>query len=180
MSLTLRRHRFTVDELRQLAGAGLFDDRRVELLDGDLIDVTIKPLHAQAVTKLQKRFERTFGDSATIYSQNPLDLGLAHYLPQPDVMLIRPRVYHEHPLAADVLLLVEVADETLQKDESVKKPLYARAGVQDYWIADLNGRVWHVYRQPQGDGYGQHSVYGFDEAFSPLAFPDLSGVWLRD
>jgi Uma2 family endonuclease len=174
----MRRHRFTIDELRQLSSSGLFDDRRVELLDGDLMDVTINPPHAQAVTKLQKPFERAFGDRAVVYSQNPLDLGLEHYLPQPDVMLIEARDYFSHPRAADVLLLVEVADETLQKDRVVKMPLYARAGIREYWIADLNQRTWYVYRQPQGKDYTEAVAYRFEEAFAPAAFPDDLAPWL--
>lgn len=173
MDVTLKRHRFTVDEFQRLSRAGLFDDQRVELLDGDLLDVTINPPHAQAVTRLQKRFER-----ALVYSQNPLDLGLEHYLPQPDVMLIRDRAYREHPSVDDTLLLVEVADDTLQKDQTLKKALYARAGVVEYWIADLSHRIWYVYREPRGDDYALAEVYRFGEAFAPAAFPDVSEVWL--
>lgn len=180
MELTLKRHRFTTEEFKQLSSVGLFEDRRVELLDGDLIDVTINPPHAQAVTQLQKRFERAYGDRALVYSQNPLELGLEHYLPQPDVMLIRDRTYRDHPGPADVLLLVEVADDSLQKDQTVKKSIYARAGIMEYWLADLNQSLWYVYRRPRGDDYLESQRYRFSDAFAPSAFPDKVGVWLDE
>jgi Uma2 family endonuclease len=81
--------------------------------------------------------------------QSPLVLG-ERSAPQPDVVLLRPRAdryYDSHPTAADALLVVEVADTTLMYDLEVKRPLYARAGVAELWVVDINRRELHVLRE---------------------------------
>ena len=184
MATISNRFKFTVEDLYALDNLGLFGDRKVELWDGDIIEMSINPPHANSVTTLINRFAGEFFNRALVTSQNPLDLGEPDKLPQPDVMLLKPIQFVDeagrarHPKPEEVLLLVEVADSSLLDDQTRKLKTYAHHGIQEYWIADLNHQTWWVYREPQNDTYGFSTSYRFDEAFAPLAFPDTSRAWL--
>jgi Uma2 family endonuclease len=92
-------------------------------------------------------------------------------------MLLRPRedfYTTRHPEAADVLLLIEVADSTLQRDRRVKIPLYARVGIREVWLVDLTTPRLEIHREPRADGYGNVRVFARGERVAPEAFPDLS------
>jgi Uma2 family endonuclease len=178
------RFKFTVKDFYALAQLGLFEDHKVELWDGDIVEMSINPPHAKGVTKLSTNFILTFADKALITSQNPLDIGENDKLPQPDLMLLVSGDYVDeagrdrHPKPHEVLLLVEVSDSTLYDDQTRKLKTYALHGITDYWIADLNHQIWFVYREPKGDTYTFKTTYRFGEVFAPLAFPDVAKAWL--
>ena len=149
----VRRHRLTVDDFHRMGEAGIFRaDERVELIDGEVIDMApIGSNHAGTVGLLAKRLERALGDSALVFVQNPLSL-TASSEPQPDIMLLKPRAdfYRSgHPRPEDVLLIVEVADTTL----AYKAPLYARHGIPEAWLVDLENKRLHVFTSPSDTGY---------------------------
>lgn len=169
-------YRFTVEDFERMGRAGVFDeDARVELLDGQIVEMTpIGIPHAGTVKALLRLFSRLVGDRAILSVQDPAVLG-DFSEPQPDVMLLRPREdsYRKaHPEARDVLLLVEVADTTARLDRAVKAPIYARAGIQEYWIVDLQGRRVEVYREPSGDTYRPVEEHR-EGRVSPAAFPEI-------
>jgi Uma2 family endonuclease len=181
----LVRFKFTVKDFYALAELGLFEDHKVELWDGDIVEMRINPPHAGAVTDVHNGFLRTFSDDdALVTSQNPLDIGESDKLPQPDVMLLKPIRYidetgqRRHPKPHEVLLLVEISDSTLLSDQTRKLKTYAKHGIREYWIADLKSQTWFVYRDPQIDDYAFKTTYPFGEAFAPLAFPNVAKVWL--
>lgn len=153
----LQRHRLTVDEYYRMAEAGvLAPDARVELIEGEIVDMpAMKSLHASAVGKLGRLLHMAVGDRALVWCQLPLRLG-ERSEPEPDLMLLKPRsdFYADaHPTAGDVLLLIEVADTTSRYDRQIKVPLYARHGVAEVWIVDLDNGLLHFFRQPSGDDY---------------------------
>jgi len=152
------RHRLTVRDYHRMADAGIFgEDDRIELIDGDLIDMApIGPGHASVVNRLTQAFVLACAGRAIVSIQNPVALDDTSE-PQPDVVISRLRddfYATGHPGPADILLLVEVADSSLRFDRTVKLPLYARAGVGEVWIVSLVHRVVDAYRGPAGDGYG--------------------------
>jgi len=158
MSVRLLRRRFTVDEYHRMAQAGILaEDDRVELIDGEIVEMpAIGSRHAACVDRLTRVFSLRVGDHAVVRVQNPIWLG-SRSEPQPDLALLRPRAdfyASAHPAAADVLLVIEVADVSLEYDRSVKVPLYAAAGIAEAWIVDLAGGVVEVYRRPGPRGYG--------------------------
>jgi Uma2 family endonuclease len=174
----LARHRFTVDDYYRMAQAGILDeDSRVELLDGEIIDMPpFGPDHGGTVNRVARFFFEKLGRAAVIQVQNPVRLSQRSE-PQPDVSLLKPRedlYQRSHAVPQDILLLVEVADTTLERDRRGKLPLYARAGVAEVWLLDVPGRNITIYRQPAGDAYAQTTRHAGDERFSPLAFPALS------
>lgn len=167
-----------------MAQAGiLVEDDRVELIDGDLIDMApIGSRHAGTVSRLTRLFGAAVGADAILSVQNPVQLD-RYSQPQPDIALLRPRAdfYAEsHPQAADVLLIVEVAEASLDYDRDVKVPLYARHGVPEVWLLDVAGRSLTVYRAPGPDGYGEQRRIGSAESIGPVLLPavviDLAGV----
>ena len=169
---------FTVDEYYRMVEAGiLHEDDRTELLEGKIIEMAaMGSRHAGCINKLNKRFSRQLDDQAVISIQNPVRLSLSSEL-QPDVMLLRPRPddYAEsHPEPADVLLLIEVSDTTLRYDRDTKLSLYAKAGIPEVWIFDLEGARLLVHRIPSADGYEQVFTFRAGSAVAPAAFPELS------
>ena len=175
---TVVRHRFSVEDYHRMARAGILgEDDRVELIDGEIVDMApIGPRHAASVDRLVRAFSRRLEDRAIVRVQSPVRLG-ERSEPQPDVALLRPRDdYYAsgHPAAADVLLVVEVAESSAEYDRQVKVPLYGRHGVAEVWLVDLERGQVEVYRRPGGEGYGEVRTLGRGEGLSPLAFPDLT------
>lgn len=139
----------------------LAPDARVELIDGEVIDMTpIGSLHASIVNRLNQLLVLAIGRRAIVSVQNPVELSNRSE-PEPDLTLLRVRddFYRDAlPLASDVLLAIEVADSTLVYDRDVKRPLYARHGVPEYWLIDVSGERITVFRDPHGDGYAREST----------------------
>jgi Uma2 family endonuclease len=157
MAVALTRRTFTVDEYHKMAEAGiLHEDDRVELIEGEIINMTpIGSRHTACVKKLNRLFAELLGSEVIISVQDPLRLGDTSE-PEPDIALLRPRpdFYAErHPSADDTLLVVEVADTSLVYDREVKVPLYARAGLAEVWLVDLVQQQVLVHRNPTAQGY---------------------------
>jgi Uma2 family endonuclease len=176
MAVSLTRRRFTVSEYDRMAEAGILtEDDRVELIDGDIVEMApIGQRHAGMVNRTTNLFVRSFADDAITAVQNPVRLG-EHSEPQPDVALLRhrPDFYASaHPTPADVLLLVEVAETSVASDRQVKIPLYARSGIPEVWLVDLDQGTITVYREPSASGYGTVFTVRRGETLAPLAFPD--------
>ncbi len=149
------RHRFTVDDYEQMIEFGILgEDARVELIRGEVVDkMTISDRHMFTVNSLNRWLNRLIGDRALVSVQNPVRFPDSE--PEPDIALLRPRddMYRSgKPLSADVMLLVEVADSSLDIDRDVKRPLYAEGGVPEYWIVNLVDNVVELHRQPRPDG----------------------------
>jgi Uma2 family endonuclease len=171
-----RRHSITVTEYVRMGEAHVFaHDARLELMEGEIVEMApIGSAHAAVVDTLDTLL-REVAPGAIVRVQGPLVLG-ERSAPQPDVMLLRPRAdryYNSHPVAADALLVVEVADTTLAYDLEVKRPLYARAGVAELWIVDINRRELHVFREPEL-GYSIHRVLTAGDSASVAALDDVA------
>jgi Uma2 family endonuclease len=178
MSIQLTRHRFTADEYHQMAEAGVLrDDDRVELIEGEIVDMTpIGPRHSAVVNRLTHALVRGCGDRAIVQIQASIRLGL-HSEPQPDVALLRPRSdFYESatPGPESVLLLIEVADTSLPYDRGVKLRLYARAGIREVWLVDLVRNQVEVHREPAQEGYQRSEIHGPGDPLVPVALPELS------
>lgn len=152
-----RKHRITVDEYYRMAEVGLLaPDARVELVEGEIIDMApIGPSHGRVVDRLNKLFVRAVDDLAIVRIQGAVLLDPGS-MPQPDVALLSPSADGygtHHPSPADIRLIVEVSDSTLRYDRDVKVPLYARHGVPEVWIVDLQNGELRWYRAPQAGSY---------------------------
>jgi Uma2 family endonuclease len=157
-----RPHRLTVDEYYRMAEVGVLPpDARVELIDGAIIDMApIGSRHGAAVDFLSERFFRALDGAAFVRTQGSVRLS-ARSEPQPDLAILRKRADRyadSHPTAADILLIVEVSDSTFEYDRNVKAELYARHGIQELWIVDVNDVLVHVLRNPRAGEYAERSI----------------------
>jgi Uma2 family endonuclease len=160
-------HRFTVAEYYRLGELGLLD-QRTELIEGIIIDMEpIGPWHADIVQMLAHAFEQQAHRRFSVRVQSPIDLG-PESQPQPDLVLCYPRRYRDrHPGAADIFLVIEVADTTLDFDLADKRALYSAAGIAEYWVIDVQAKkltrfVRNGMEQPASG-----------TRLSPVTFPDL-------
>lgn len=153
----LQRHRLTISDYHRMGEAGiLHEDSRVELIEGELIDMApIGSQHAGTVKQLSRLFNLAVGQAAIISTQDPLILD-KHSEPQPDIMLLRPRgdfYKSSHPRPDDVLLIIEVADTSLQYDRHIKIPLYAQHSIPEVWLVDLVNKTLTLFRSPSEHDY---------------------------
>lgn len=177
--IALARHKLDVDDYHRMGDAGiLHEDDRIELIDGALIDMgPISQSHAAAVTGLNRALVLACGDRAIVSPQNPVRLDRLNE-PQPDFAIFRPRTDFyatgERPRPADILLLIEVADSSVRYDRSVKLPLYARAGIAEFWLIDLGRRVLEAYRDPIDDTYRSMTSRLPGQTLSLALAPDIA------
>jgi Uma2 family endonuclease len=177
IQIEVQRRRFTRAEYLRMADAGiLHEDDRVELIEGEIVQMTpIGRRHAACVAELTRLLVPAVGQRALLWPQNPITLP-NETEPQPDIVLLRPRADRylqddAHP--DDVILLIEVADTSHRYDRLVKLPLYGRAGVPEVWIVDLPGEAIEVYRDVTPGGYAPAERVGRGGVVSPAAFPDI-------
>ena len=171
------KRKFNVDDYYRMADAGIFhEDDRVELLDGEIYEMTpIGDGHAGTVNWLSSVFTRRLGDRAVVSPQNPVRLS-DYSEPQPDVAVLRRRedFYRSgKPRPGDVFLIVEVAKSSLDYDRLTKLPRYADAGILEVWIVNLADDQLEVYRKPGEGGYGERVILVRGDSIAPEALPDL-------
>ena len=173
-----QRRRFTVAEYYAMAEAGILTEKdRVELLDGEIVvTAPIGNRHAFCVDWLNRFWILALAERAIVRIQNPVRLNDSSE-PEPDITLLvwKDDFYVSgHPGPQDVLLLIEVADSTVDFDRNQKLQLYARAGITEVWIVNLQDRRVETYSEPEGDQYGNIRHYGPGESVSPVSFPDIA------
>lgn len=167
----------SIDEYHRMAADGLFsEDDRVELIEGEIVEMTpIGNWHAASVRRLDDLFTTSLGRRALVDKEHPVRLG-DWAEPEPDLaVLVRRDDYYTSatPTAADVFLVVEVADSSAGYDRSVKAPLYAQQGIREYWLLDLRGQVLEVYRQASPSGYRAIRRLHRGDSIAMEAFPDI-------
>ena len=173
------KRKLTTADFLAMGELGLFaPDERVELIDGEVY--TVSPpssRHAAATNRLAERLGK-YSARAIVQVQNPVRLG-EHTVREPDIALLKRRDdFYEaaHPTARDVLLVVEVSITTLRSDRLSKLPIYARAGVPEVWIVDVDANVLEVYREPVRGSYRQRTLFYPGEAVAPSAFTEAAGI----
>lgn len=171
--------RFSLAQYELMVKAGAFDGKhrqRVEFVRGEIREMTpISARHAWAVERLTAwSFENRCRAEAAIRIQSPVRIPWLESVPEPDVVwALRKDYSSEHPTPDDILLLIEVAESSLEYDTGEKAQLYAEAGIGDYWVVNLIDDCLVVFREPQRGGYQKHEVLRADQQVRPLAFPDV-------
>lgn len=151
------RRKISVGEYHRMAEAGILtEDDRVELLNGEIIEMSpIGPTHTAHVKGINRIISRLLEGLAVVGVQDPIVLNDLSE-PIPDISILRWRAddYLEaHPRPQDVLLVIEVADSSVTLDREAKLPIYAKAGISEYWIVNIPGKKVEVYRTPINDYY---------------------------
>jgi len=176
MSLQLLRRKFTVKQYHQMIEAEILtEDDRVELIRGEIVEMTpINRRHSAHVNRLNELFVLRLAQLVTVGVQNPVELN-DNSEPQPDISLLRRKAdFYEsgHPQPQDILLLIEVADTTVESDRQIKIPLYAENGIIEVWLVDINEQCIEVYREPSPNGYQNIQRFVRGQNLSILAFPE--------
>jgi Uma2 family endonuclease len=162
---------------RMIAVGILQEDDRIELIEGELIDMApIGFQHSGLTNSLIELLGYPTRGLAIASVQNPIGIG-SRSEPQPDFALLKPhpdRYISRLPRAEDTLLIVEIADASLRYDREVKGPLYARAGIPEYWIVNIPERTIEVHRLPdQQSGRYKDIHIASAGSVAPSAFPDV-------
>ena len=168
---------WTVEDYHRMVATGILTaSDRVELLEGQILEMNPQlPPHAATTQRTFRYLDRLLEKIAYVRMQLPVTLQPKSE-PEPDiaVVCIDANEYGDrHPTPDDIVLIIEVADSTLLSDRQQKAPIYARAGIADYWILDVNTRQVYVFRAPTQDGYQQETILAANMVFAPLAFPDI-------
>ena len=176
MPVAVSRRRFSADDYQRMGQAGILRaEDRVELIDGEIIAMTpIDPRHCASVDRANRAFVTTAGDSAIVRVQGSVRLDF-YSEPEPDLVLLRPRAdfyASAHPGPADILLIVEVAQSSIDYDREFKSHFYARSGVHEYWLADLNENVVTCYSSPEGGMYQSVRRYTRGQSLAPHLLPE--------
>ncbi|MBR8835305.1 MAG: Uma2 family endonuclease [Stigonema ocellatum SAG 48.90 = DSM 106950] len=165
----------TVQEYHRMGEAGIFHpEERLELIAGQIILMSPKgSVHESAITRTERLFRNRLGEQVLLRLQSPVQLD-DYSEPEPDIAVVVPNELDyddHHPTPSEVFLIIEVADSSLKYDREVKALAYARSGITDYWVLDVNRRKLHVYRLPSPEGYQSETIVSEDVTISPLAFP---------
>lgn len=160
-------------EYERLAAEGYFEDERVELLFGMVVEMTpIDPAHSASIYHVRRSLERALGERATVREQNPFAASDISE-PEPDVLVIPTGDYWDaHPSRA--YLVVEVARSSLSRDQGVKAKLYGLAEVDEYWIVNHVDDVVEVYRDRQRGRWRSVTTYRRGELIAMRQFPDVT------
>ena len=174
----LDRKRFTVSNFQTMIDVGILEEGSpYELLNGEIIEMAaIGRKHAAIVDRMSTFLNRMMIDAIIVRVQNPIELG-AFSQPEPDVAILRwKNDFYEsgHPEAPDIHLLIEVSDTTLEKDRTVKLPLYATAGIVEVWIVNLQDSHIEVYRSPIAATYSSVQTFVSGQTLTIEALPDVS------
>ncbi|MGF1521037.1 MAG: Uma2 family endonuclease [Leptolyngbyaceae cyanobacterium] len=169
---------WTVEDYHRMVETGILTSSdRVELLNGQIIETNPQlPPHAATTQRAFRYLDRLLEKVAYVRMQLPVTLK-PQSEPEPDIAIVRidANEYGDrHPTPADIFLIIEVADSTLLSDRQQKAPIYARAGIADYWILDVNARQVYAFRKPTQAGYQQEAILAANTIFAPLAFPDIT------
>jgi len=175
-------HKWTQKEYYQMAELGFFHGKRVELIEGEIIEMSpMKSAHATALGLAAQILGILFFENFIVRTQMPMSFSNSN-APEPDAAVIKGSLRdfaNSHPKTAE--LIVEVSDSTLRYDRTVKVGLYAQNKIQEYWILNLKSRCLEVYRQPKKDKklgfiYSEIKILTEDDRVSPLAAPNAKIV----
>jgi Uma2 family endonuclease len=169
--------KWTLTDYHQMIAAGILSDRRVELLNGEIIEMPPEgEPHAYYSRTSAKYLEQLLGDRAEVLQGKPITIPATQSEPEPDIAVVQPlgREYlRHHPYPGNVFWLIEFSNTSLKKDTDPKAKAYAAAGIPEYWIVNLQNMTLIVMRDLR-DGRYQSAVTLTTGTVTPIAFPDVS------
>jgi Uma2 family endonuclease len=173
--MTVTTAKWTIHEYHAMIAAGLLETRQVELLCGEIIEMSPEgEPHAYFSSEAGEYLMRMLGDRAMVRPAKPITLPNQSE-PEPDIAVVqrlgREYLTH-HPYPENIFWLIEYSDSTLDKDLQVKSQIYAEVQIPEYWVVDLKKRQLVIFRDPQGSNY--KSVFTQSEGtICPLVFPEI-------
>jgi Uma2 family endonuclease len=174
--MTVTLVKWTVDEYHRMIAAGILDEQRVELLKGEIVEMSPEgEPHAYFSSEAGEFLDRFLGDQAMIRHSKPITLP-NNSEPEPDIAIVQRlgREYLEHhPYPNNIFWLIEYSDSSLDKDLQTKSKVYAEVGILEYWVVNLRRRQLIVFRDSQDGEYASKSTFTLRSIY-PLAFPDVA------
>jgi Uma2 family endonuclease len=174
--MTLATAKWSLDDYHQMIASGLLDNRSLELINGEIIQMSPEGVaHSFYCRGTAKYLRSILGERAEISEAHPITLPNDSE-PEPDIAILRtPDTLYQnrHPLPADIFWLIEIASSTLAKDLGIKKDIYAQAGIPEYWVMNLQTLELVVFKDLLDDEY-RSKVCLSSGNISPLAFPEIS------
>jgi Uma2 family endonuclease len=169
---------WTVDDYHRMIETGILTSSdRVELLEGQIIEMNPQlPPHAATTQRAFRYLDRLLKTVAYVRMQLPITLKPKSE-PEPDIAVVRIDLNeygNHHPGPDEIFLIIEIADSTLLNDRQQKASVYAKAGILEYWILDVNARQVYVLREPVHGNYQQVTTFAANTALAPIAFPDIA------
>ncbi|MBA3393750.1 MAG: Uma2 family endonuclease [Deltaproteobacteria bacterium] len=160
-------------EYERLGVEGFFDNERVELLFGVVVEMPpVDPAHGTSIYRVRRKIEASLGDRAMVRDQNSFAASDISE-PQPDIMVVPNDDYwKQHPSRA--YLVVEVSRSSLDRDQGVKAKLYGLAEVDEYWIVNHVDEVVEVYRDRKRGKWRSKTTHHRGETIAMLTFPDVT------
>jgi len=156
MPLQISKRLLTVEEYQKMAEVGILREQGIELINGEIVEMSpVGSKHLACVNKLNAILSALIGSKAIVSVQNPIIAG-DNSAPEPDISILKYRkdfYSSEVPHAEDVLLVIEVADTSAEYDRTVKLPIYAKSGIPEYWLIDLEKNEIEAYWEPSGSFY---------------------------
>lgn len=155
--MTPQPFRFTVQDYYRLGKLGILKpDDRVELIEGEIVMMPpTDPDHANGTDNTEKKIYSELTPHFKVRCQQPVRLDDKSE-PVPDISVVKMQSYKgRHPAAADTLLIVEVSNSSLKEDLERKRLMYAKAGIPEYWVLDLNGQSLHIFTKPRRGDYAE-------------------------
>ncbi|MGC9503653.1 Uma2 family endonuclease [Baaleninema sp.] len=166
--------KWSVNDYHQMIEAGILRERNVELLGGEIIEMTPEgPWHTVCGEGLANYLRRNLPETAWVREARPITL--ADSEPEPDIAIVRSpgfRYAEHHPYVEDIFWLIEVSDTTLAKDLNEKQTIYGKAGIPEYWVLNIKAKTVVIFREPNDNGYNIRQEVSRGTLAS-LAFPDL-------
>jgi Uma2 family endonuclease len=178
---TIQVKSFTLEEYHELIEIGfLKEDDHIQLINGELVEMVSKStVHETCLRKLLKELPKFIEDRAILQSQAPISIPPKSE-PEPDFAIVKNRdddYFSSHPQGTDILLVIEVADSSIDYDQKVKIPLYAKAGIPDYWIFNLLDNCLECYSEPYQNKQG---IFGYTNKRIVLPTQVISLPWFTD
>ena len=166
-----QRRRFTFDDVMEMLRVGVIEpDDRVELIDGELIEMSPeKSQHMRFKNGLGRHLGRILPDRLAVYVDSTLNLS-AYNAPEPDVYVFDAALNESRLRGEQVDLAIEVSDSSIRTDLVRKSQLYASFGMPEYWVVDINRRVVWVHRDPDAKEqiYRDVSEHSASDRITPL------------
>ncbi len=175
MGVTLAK--WTLQHYHHMIEVGLLDDRRVELLNGEIVEMAPEgEPHAYFSHESADYLKTLLGNRVAIRQGKPITIPASNSEPEPDLAIVQPlgREYlQHHPFPENIFWLIEFAHSSLAKDTDIKRKTYAAANIPEYWVMDLKKPQLRVFRDPSDGDYRSEVILTSSE-IRPIAFPEIA------
>jgi Uma2 family endonuclease len=169
--------KWSIEDYHNLINNGLLADKNVELLEGELIEMSPEsPLHTYITLKGANYLRERLKGLAIIREAHPITLSNSE--PEPDITIVKPHSHdykNRHPFSEDIFWLIEISNKTLNYDLNDKKRIYAQEGIREYWVADVNSHQIYLFSNPENNDYSVSQIIT-EGIIKTQAFPNLELV----